>query len=241
MSEIFELQAQVRDIKGKGASRRLRRSQDLVPAIVYGGEEDATSIMIKHKEVLKAIQYEAFFSHILTLHIDGKPQKVVIKDMQRHPYKPIIIHMDFLRVSSKQKIHMNVPIHFLNEEESPGVDDGGVVSHSMKEIEVICLPSDLPEYIEVDIGKLNLDESIHLSDIKAPQGVEFVAISHGEDPDIASVHMPKIIEEPTEEEVEEEAEGETEEGAETEEGTESDEEGAEAKEGTDTDKKSKED
>lgn len=215
MSAIFELSAAARKDVGKGASRRLRRDQGLVPAIIYGAEQPAQSVTLPHKDVLKALQHEAFYSHILTLTVDNKAEKVVLKDLHRHPVKPIILHMDFQRVSSKQKLHMNVPIHFINEEVAPGVKDGGVFSHSMKEVEIVCFPADLPEYIEVDMGALELNENVHLSDVKAPKGVEFVAIEHDENPAIASIHLPKVVEEETvaEEEVldgeEAAAEGET--------------------------------
>ncbi|MAZ40056.1 MAG: 50S ribosomal protein L25/general stress protein Ctc [Legionellales bacterium] len=205
MSAIFDLYAKTRTDIGKGASRRLRRTEDAVPAVVYGGEKEAQTISLEHREVLKAIKHEAFFSHILTLHIDEKPQKVVIKDMHRHPYKPIVMHIDFQRVSNKQKLHMHAPIHFINEDIAPGVKAGGIVEHSMKEIEISCLPADLPEYIEVDIATLELDESIHLSQIKAPKGVEFLAITHGEDPSLAAIHMPKAPSEPEVEETDVEA------------------------------------
>lgn len=220
MSAIFELSAAARKDVGKGASRRLRRDQGLVPAIIYGGEQPAQTVTLPHKDVLKALQHEAFYSHILTVTVDNTPEKVVLKDLHRHPVKPIILHMDFQRVSSKQKLHMHVPIHFINEELAPGVKEGGVFSHSMKEVEIVCLPADLPEYIEVDMGNLELNQNVHLSDVKAPKGVEFVAIEHDEDPAIASIHMPKVVEEETivEEEVLEGEEAEAAEGETSEEG-----------------------
>lgn len=211
MSAIFELNAAARKDVGKGASRRLRRDEGLVPAIIYGAEQPAQSVTLAHKDVIKALQFEAFYSHILTLNVDNKAQKVVLKDLHRHPVKPIILHMDFQRVSSKQKLHMHIPFHFINEDKAPGVKEGGVISHSMKEVEIVCLPADLPEYIEIDMANLALNENIHLSEVKAPKGVEFVAIQHGDDPAVASIHMPKeeiVEEEVIEEELLEGAEGE---------------------------------
>ena len=211
MSAIFELDATTRKDVGKGASRRLRRDENLVPAIIYGAEQPAQSVTLPHKEVVKALQHEAFYSHILTLKVDNKAEKVVLKDLQRHPVKPIIMHMDFQRVSNTQKLHMHIPVHFVNEEKAPGVTQGGIIAHSMKELEVVCLPADLPEFLEVDMGAIELNQSVHLSEIKAPKGVEFVAVLHGDDPTLASIHMPK--EEIEEEPVVEEAEGEEAEAA----------------------------
>lgn len=187
---IFELTGESRKDVGKGASRRLRH-EDAVPAIIYGGKEPAHNITLAQKSVRKALQHEAFYSHILTLHIDGKAQSVVLKDLQRHPYKPIIMHMDFQRISANEKLHMRVPIHFLNEEKAPGVKAGGIVSHSMKDIEVSCLPADLPEFIAVDMANVELDGSVHLSEITAPKGVEFVI--HGEDHTVAAIHLPRVV------------------------------------------------
>lgn len=194
MSEqSFEIEATVRQDMGKGASRRLRRMNDLVPAIVYGGAKDATPLSLEHRVVVKALENEAFYSHILDLKVDGKSEKVVLKALQRHPYKPRIQHMDFQRVSAKQKLTMQVPVHFLNEETSPGVKAGGIVSHHMTEVEIRCMAKDLPEYLEIDLGTTELDTIIHLSDLKLPNGVELTALSHGHDNDqpLASIHKPR--------------------------------------------------
>ncbi len=198
----FELTAVVRGDVGKGASRRLRKNAEKIPAILYGAGEKAAAITLSHFEVNKALKNEAFYSHILTLMIDGKKQQAVLKAIQRHPYKPFIQHMDFLRITGKEKIHMNVPLHFKGGEEAPGViDDQGIVSHLLSSVEIICLPKDLPEFIEVDLSHLKLGDSVHLSHLKLPRGVELAALSHGhhDDKAVASIHMPRaaLVEEET--------------------------------------------
>jgi large subunit ribosomal protein L25 len=207
MSVDFTVEAQLRADTGKGASRRLRH-QGLVPGIVYGAGKDPLSITLDHNKVIQHIDHEAFFSHILDLSVDGKSEKVVVKDMQRHPAKRMIMHMDFLRVSAKETIRMQVPLHFTGEEVAPGVKHGGNVSHLITDVEVSCLPSDLPEYLEVDISGLDVGDSLHLSDIQLPKGVELIELTHGEahDTAIVNIHVPRGA---LEEEAEEEA-GETE-------------------------------
>lgn len=192
MTTQFVIEAQRRDDKGKGASRRLRRAGQ-VPGIVYGADKEPTPLTLKQSELDKQLENEAFFSHILTVNLDGKSEQVVLKDMQRHPSKPIILHMDFQRVSSKEKLRMQVPLHFANEESSPAVKKGGLVSHNMTEVEITCLPKDLPEFIEVDLGALEMNQSVHLSDLKLPKGVELVELTHGADHDlpVVSVHLPR--------------------------------------------------
>lgn len=202
MSAIFELHAAKRNVQGKGASRRLRRKANLVPAIVYGIGKESTMITLDHNKVLQATQNEAFFSHILTLNIDNKPEQVVIKDIQRHPYKPIVLHMDFLRINPNEKIHMHIPLHFMNEATAIGVKiGGGVIAHLASEIEIKCLPKNLPEYVEIDLENMNLGEMWHLSDIKLPEGVEFV--HNLSDPAnniaIVSIHVPRAVVEEVEE------------------------------------------
>ncbi len=191
MSKNFELQAENRLEFGKGASRRLRRQGDKVPAIMYGGGEPAAPLAFNHKQLSKALENEAFYSHILTIQIDGKKQKAVLKDLQRHPYKPRILHMDLLRITGKEKIHMQVPLHFLGEESAPGLKESGIISHLLTTVEIRCLPDDLPEFIEVDLSNLNLDDSIHLSHLKLSKGVELVALVHGNDQPVASIHLPR--------------------------------------------------
>ncbi|MCW8964705.1 MAG: 50S ribosomal protein L25/general stress protein Ctc [Gammaproteobacteria bacterium] len=193
MSVDFTVEAQVRADMGKGASRRLRH-QGLVPGIVYGASKDPQSIALDHNKVIQHIEHEAFFSHILDLSVDGKSEKVVVKDMQRHPSKRAVLHMDFLRVSAKEAIRMNVPLHFTGEEIAPGIKTGGgIVSHLVTDVEISCLPSDLPEYIEIDMSSMNVGDSLHLSDIQLPKGVELVELSHGEEHDtaIANIHLPR--------------------------------------------------
>ena len=198
----FELIANLRTELGKGASRRLRRDISKIPAILYGAEETPLPLILNHHQVLKALTNEAFYSHILTLDIEGKKQDVVLKAVQRHPYKPYIHHMDFLRITGKEKIRMMIPLHFIGEEIAPGAKDGvGVISHHISSVEVLCFPKDLPEYIEVDISNLQLDESIHLSQLKLPLNVELADLTHGHHDDkmVLSIHEPRIEieEEPT--------------------------------------------
>jgi len=195
MSVDFTVEAQVRADMGKGASRRLRH-QGLVPGIVYGASKDPQSIALDHNKVIQHIEHEAFFSHILDLSVDGKSEKVVVKDMQRHPSKRAVLHMDFLRVSDKEAIRMHVPLHFIGEDVAPGVKTGGgIVSHLVTDVEISCLPADLPEYIEVDMSSMEVGASLHLSDIQLPKGVEIVELTHGEDHDsaIANIHMPRAV------------------------------------------------
>lgn len=194
MSIDFTVQAQTRTDAGKGASRRLRH-QGKIPAIVYGAGKNPQPITLDHNKVIQHIEHEAFFSHILDLNVDGKTEKVVLKDMQRHPARRIVLHMDFQRVSEKQAIRMHVPLHFTGEDVAPGVKQGGVVSHLMTDVEVSCLPSDLPEYIEIDMSGMEIGAAVHLSDIKSPPGVEIVELLHGAEHDsaIANVHMPRTV------------------------------------------------
>ena len=203
MSNEFQLNAELRSDEGKGASRRLRRLQNKIPAVIYGGKEPAQSISLLANELNKALQNEAFYSHILTLTLEGKEQQAILRDLQRHPAKPIILHADFLRVDAAHALHMNVPLHFINEDTCIGVKlQGGAISHQMSDVEIKCLPKDLPEYIEVDMAEVELDNTLHLSDIKLPEGVEIIALTHGADHDlpIANVHTVRAVveEEPTE-------------------------------------------
>ncbi len=197
MADLFELTAEVRKQLGKGENRRLRRLAQKVPAIVYGGGKASTPITIVHRHIDAALKNQAFYSHILTLHVDGKQEKVVLKALQRHPYKAQILHADFLRISASEKLYMQVPIHFVNEDTAPGVKiSGGMISHLMNEIEIRCFPADLPEYIEVDLANLQIDESIHLSTLKLPHGVEIVALLHQDDRPVVSINKLSAEEEP---------------------------------------------
>ena len=192
MSEDFVLDAQARDDLGKGASRRLRRLEGLVPGIVYGGSKNPVNISINHKDLIKHPENEAFYSHIISLNIAGKAEDVILKDLQRHPSKTQVLHADFLRVSKSTKLHTNVPLHFINEATSKGVKlQGGKVVHNLVQLEVSCLPANLPEFIEVDLGEMEVGQILHISDLKLPKGVTSVALSHGADHDLAVVTMLK--------------------------------------------------
>jgi len=196
MSNAFELNATVRADLGKGASRRLRRLAEMVPAIIYGEGKAAVNISIPHKDIQKALTNEAFYSHIITLHVDGKPEQVVIKALQRHPAKPRIMHADFQRVSADRAIVVAVPLHFINEDKCKGVKiGGGSIIKALNELQISCLPQDLPEFIEVDLSDLGLGEAIHISQINLPKGVSSVDLAHGHDSDnsVVSVLAPRGI------------------------------------------------
>jgi len=192
----FILNAQARTDLGKGASRRLRRLASSIPAVVYGGDKEAQSLTIVAKEIAKLFENEAAFSHVIELNVDGVKQNVVVKAMQRHPSKGIILHADFVRVVAGQKLTAKVPVHFINEE-AP-VKKGGEISHVVSEIEVSCEAKDLPEFIEVDLANAEVGTIVHLSDLKAPKGVEFVALAHGNDLAVANVHAPRVAPEAAE-------------------------------------------
>ena len=195
MSNDFQLDAKARDDIGKGASRRLRRLSNELPGIVYGGKNPPQKITLSHKELDKALQNEAFYSHIITLSVEGKTEEVILKDLQRHPAKPVILHADFLRISKTQKFTTKVPIHFINEDVCVGVKvGGGNITRSMTELDILCLPADLPEYIEVDVAEVEIGHIVHISDINLPKGVESVALNHGEERDspIFTVNQPKL-------------------------------------------------
>lgn len=193
MAEEFALVAEIREDQGKGASRRLRRSGK-VPAIIYGAGRAPRSLSFEHKNVIKQLENEAFFSSILNIKVGSKSQAAIVKDIQRHPSTNRVMHIDLQRIVEDEKIRMNVPIHFLNAEEAVGVKQGGgSVSQLRNEVEVTCLPKDLPEYFEIDISDLDLDEMLHLSDITLPEGVEIPELSLGTEHDqaIVSVHVIK--------------------------------------------------
>jgi large subunit ribosomal protein L25 len=180
MSSVFEFEAVNREKNGTSAARATRRDGD-VPAVIYGGSADPEHVVLNHNEVTKRLANEAVYSHILQVNVGGKSQNVVLKALQRHPAKETILHMDFLRVDMNEKIKVHVPLHFINQETSLGVKAGGVVTHSMVEVEVACLPAVLPEYIEVDMEALDIGESVHLADLVVAEGVEILALTHGED------------------------------------------------------------
>lgn len=196
----FQLNAVNRSAEqqGKGASRRLRK-QNLVPAIIYGGNEEPTAIAVKYNEFIKALENEAFFSHILTINVDGDEHQAVIKDLQRHPAKGVPLHADFMRIVKGQKIHMNVPVHFEGKEDAPGTKEGGILSTLVTDVEIICLPSRLPESLVVDVSKMQIGDTYHLSDIVLPEGVVIYELEQEDGTDRTIVNMQA----PTVEEVDE--------------------------------------
>lgn len=194
MSDQFELNAEVRSEVGKGASRRLRRSDDKVPAIIYGGDKGPQPLSLIRKDLEKALENEAFFSHVLTVNVGKEKEKAILKDLQRHPAKNRVTHADFLRIKDDVALRVHVPIHFLNEASCHGVKmQGGIIQHQATDIEVQCLPKDIPSYIEVDMLNVHTGQIVHLSDVVLPAGVTSVALALGEDHDlaIASVIAPK--------------------------------------------------
>ena len=208
MSTGFELVAEARAELGKAAVRRLRKNNK-VPAVVYGAGSEPVSITLAQDKLQHSLENEAFFSHILSIDIDGKTEKAVLKDLQRHPSKPVIMHADFLRVMMDEEIRLHVPLHFLGEDVAPGVKAGGVVTHHMVDVEVACLPGALPEFISVDISGLEIGDSLHLTDIQLPEGVVLPVLAQGEDHDhqVVSVQANRVTVE-DEEGADEAAEGE---------------------------------
>ena len=197
MSSNYGLSTQSRDSFGTGASRRQRR-ENLVPAVVYGAGKDNESVMLDHDQVMHSLEKEAFHSAIIDLKTDKGSQQVILREVQMHPHRQLVMHVDFQRVRASEKLHMKVPLHFEGSDVAPGVKtDGGILSHPITELDITCLPRDLPEFIAVDVSELNLNESLHLSSIKMPEGVELTATAfpEGEDPTIATISPPKVVEE----------------------------------------------
>ena len=195
MAKTHSINVQKRDVEGKGASRRLRRAGS-VPAIVYGGELKPVSIQLEQKDVFLASQNEWFYSSILDLSLGGDVQKVLLRDMQRHPFKQIFLHLDFQRVNENEAIRVRVPLHFLNQEKSPaGKKSGVVITHELNDVEISCLPRDLPEYIEVDLGEIDVGDIVHMSDLKLPTGVEIPELRFGKEHDHAIAVAKEIKEE----------------------------------------------
>jgi large subunit ribosomal protein L25 len=187
MAVNFQLNAEPRTDMGKGASRRLRHAGK-VPGILYGGKKGPAPLVFPHKDVAKSLESEAFYSHILTVNIGGTTERAVLKDLQRHPFKPIIMHLDLQRVTDTDKLRVHVPLHFKGEDVAPGVKmRGGIVNHLMKHVDVTCLAKDLPEYIEVDVSPLNVGEAVHLSDLKLPGGVTIPGLVAGSEHDLPVV------------------------------------------------------
>ena len=200
----FEIEGQARDATGRTANRELRKS-GRVPAVIYGGGKDPSAISLDRNSLGRQMEQEAFYTSILTLMVGGDTHSVVVKDVQRHPARPELVHLDFQRIVEDEEITLQVPIHFIGEEIAKGVkDQGGQVEHTVTEIEITCLPRNLPEFIEVDVSGLELNEILHLSDVSFPDGVECVALAHGHDDAIVSIQPPRR-EEVDEEAVEEAA------------------------------------
>lgn len=189
MSQQFTLAAEARTDAGKGASRRLRRS-GRIPGILYGGDATPQALSFEANELMRNMEQEAFFSSILTVNIGGQGLQAIVRDVQVHPAKRLVWHLDLQRISATEKLRLSVPLHFLNEATAPGLKQGGgTFSHLMTEVEVTCLPKDLPEYIEVDVGHMELDETIHLSQLKLPAGVEIPELAYGPDHDHAVISL----------------------------------------------------
>ena len=191
MKASFEFEVEERKEKGTRAARRMRREMK-IPAVLYGGGEAPVPLMLGKNQVDKNLQQEAVFSHILTLKLPGsKVVQAILKEVQRHPSKEAVLHLDFQRVKADEAIHVNVPLHFVGEEKSVGVKKGGIVVRNMTEVEVSCLPSNLPEYIEVDLTNVDIGETVHLSELKAPEGVTIIE-SHeeGQDPAVVMIQAP---------------------------------------------------
>jgi large subunit ribosomal protein L25 len=193
MKTSFELVAEFRETQGKGASRRLRH-EGKVPAILYGGHSDARALTLSHQKLLIMLDNERFYSTILSLKVGDQTQAAILKDVQRHPFKNAVLHADFQRVEENEKIRISIPLHFTGAAVSPGVkSQGGIVSHMRNDTEVTCLPKDLPEFIEVDISGLSLNESIHLSQLKIPEGVTLVELAK-DDAAVVAIHSPRAEE-----------------------------------------------
>ncbi len=190
MANVFEFIAEARSVTGSSAAKVVRR-QGKVPAVIYGGNADPAMLLLDHNDLLKHLAHEAVYSHVLDVKVDGKTEKAVLKHIQRHPAKPQILHIDFLRVDESHKLKVHVPLHFVNESTSVGVKKGGVITHAMTDVEVLCMPSALPEYIEVDMAAVDVGSTLHLSDLVLPQGVEIPELLHGHEHDHPVVQIVK--------------------------------------------------
>ena len=189
----IEISADKRVLRGKGASRRLRGCGK-VPGIIYGGENQAQAIELDHNNLYHKLKLEAFHASILSIDLGGKKEQVLLRDLQMHPFKLQVLHIDFQRVDQSKKIHMKVPLHFVNAEVSPGVKlSGGIVSHVFTELDISCLPKDLPEFIEVDLIDLSANNSVHLKDLKMSPGVEIPALTKGGNPAVATIVIPRAV------------------------------------------------
>jgi large subunit ribosomal protein L25 len=189
----IEISASKRTLQGKGASRRLRGSGK-VPGIIYGGDDPAQAVELDHNNLYHKLKLEAFHASILSLDLDGRKEQVLLRDLQMHPFKLQVLHIDFQRVDPNKKVHMKVPLHFINADIAPGVKvSGGIVSHILSELDVSCLPKDLPEFISVDLSNLTSISSLHLSDLSLPQGVEIPALIRGENLPVATIIIPRAV------------------------------------------------
>lgn len=191
MASYFELSAEPRNDQGKGASRRLRHAGQ-VPAIIYGGNAAPATVAFSHQKLFLLVDNEKFYSSIVTVNVGGDKTQVIVKDVQMHPAKNAIVHVDLQRVVDDQPIRLHIPVHFLNEASSPGVKlQGGTVSHMRSDVEVSCLPKDLPEYVEVDVGGMSIGESVYLSDLTLPAGVTIPELVHGHDAPVVAINGPR--------------------------------------------------
>ncbi len=188
MSSVFEFVAESRGQSGSSVARRARR-QGNVPAVIYGGASEPQLLVLNHNDVIKHLEHEAVYSHVLDVTVDGKTDKAILKGVQRNPARFQILHLDFLRVNASDVVKVHVPLHFVNESTSVGAKKGGIAAHSLVDLEVTCLPSDLPEFIEVDLANLDVGGTIHLSDIVLPKGVEIVALAQGSEHDLPVVSI----------------------------------------------------
>ena len=195
MSTNFELNAKARDVFGTNASRRLRHL-DQVPAMIYGGDQDNEAVLLDHHEIMHNLEVEAFHSAIISLNTGSGSQQVILREVQHHRYRPRLVHVDFQRIKATERLHMKIPLHFAGVDEAPGVKvEEGIFSPLMTELDVTCLPKDLPEYIEIDVSALGINDVIHLSSVELPEGVDLTVVPHeGEDPSVVTVMPPRAIE-----------------------------------------------
>ena len=194
MTSSIVINATLRADVGKGASRRLRRNNG-VPAILYGAKKEAQSLLLQHHEIIKVLENEQIYTQLFNLNINGEMHSVRLRDIQRHAYKPKILHMDFQRITGTERLHVKIPLHFINEENSPAVKDGAIIAHQIKEVEIICPALHIPAFLEVDLSNLTVDQIVHLSDLKLPADAVIVALTHGESHNlpIAAAHMPRVV------------------------------------------------
>ncbi len=194
MRIAFDLSAEPRGDQGKGASRRLRHAGK-VPAILYGGHAEARNLSVESHKLLGLIENEKFYSSIISVNVGAEKQPAIVKDVQMHPARHAVLHIDLQRVNENEKIRLHLPIHFKGEQINPGVKtQGGVISHLLADIEITCLPKDLPEFLEADMSAMNLNDSLHLSDLKCPEGVTITSLAHGRNASVVSIHAPRAAE-----------------------------------------------